>query len=62
MSQPSSALSTLFPKRNSLNEFPGDELIALELRESLDALGSIAGRSRPTTCSAEFFSTFCIGK
>jgi len=56
------ALKALSRARNSLNDFPGDELIALELRETLDALGSIAGQVTPDDVLGRIFSTFCIGK
>jgi tRNA modification GTPase len=40
----------------------GPELLALELRESLDALGGILGRLSPDDLLARIFSSFCIGK
>jgi tRNA modification GTPase len=40
----------------------GAELIALELREALDALGSILGQVTPDDVLARVFSAFCIGK
>ncbi|MDB5290467.1 MAG: tRNA uridine-5-carboxymethylaminomethyl(34) synthesis GTPase MnmE [Phycisphaerales bacterium] len=40
----------------------GPELLALELREALDALGSISGRISPDDLLGRIFSTFCIGK
>jgi len=40
----------------------GDELLALELRESLDLLGGIAGRVTPDDVLGQIFSSFCIGK
>jgi tRNA modification GTPase len=40
----------------------GAELIALGLRESLDALGSITGQVSPDDVLSQVFSTFCIGK
>jgi tRNA modification GTPase len=56
------ALDALSRARSSLNNLPADELIALELRETLDALGSIAGQVTPDDVLARIFSTFCIGK
>ena len=38
------------------------ELLAMELREALDALGRIAGRVTPDDVLGRVFSTFCIGK
>jgi tRNA modification GTPase len=56
------ALDALSRARDSLDERTGDELIALELREALDALGSIAGQVTPDDVLGRIFSTFCIGK
>ena len=39
-----------------------DEINALELREALDALGSILGEVTPDAILGKIFSTFCIGK
>ncbi len=38
------------------------ELVALELREALDALGEITGRTSPQAVLEEIFGRFCIGK
>jgi tRNA modification GTPase len=38
------------------------EIVALELREALDALGSILGNVSPDDVLGRIFSTFCIGK
>jgi tRNA modification GTPase len=38
------------------------ELIALELREALDALGGVLGRVTPDDVLGRIFSGFCIGK
>ena len=40
----------------------GPEVIALELREALDALGRILGVVTPDDLLGRIFSTFCIGK
>ncbi|HEY7087706.1 MAG TPA: tRNA modification GTPase [Tepidisphaeraceae bacterium] len=40
----------------------GSELLALELRESLDALGRVLGSVSPDDLLTRIFSTFCIGK
>jgi tRNA modification GTPase len=38
------------------------ELVALELREALDALGEITGRTTPEEILNRIFTNFCIGK
>lgn len=38
------------------------ELIALEIREALDALGEITGRTTPEEVLQRIFANFCIGK
>jgi tRNA modification GTPase len=43
-------------------EHAGPEVIALELRESLDGLGSILGQVTPDDVLGRVFATFCIGK
>jgi tRNA modification GTPase len=40
----------------------GAEVLALELREALDALGSILGSVTPDDVLARIFAGFCIGK
>ena len=40
----------------------GSELLALELRETLDSLGSILGTVSPDDVLTRVFSAFCIGK
>jgi len=40
----------------------GPELLALEIREALDALGQILGRLSPDDLLGRIFSSFCIGK
>lgn len=40
----------------------GVELIALELREALDALGAVLGQVTPDDVLGRVFATFCIGK
>lgn len=56
------ALDALSRARDTLTELAGDELIALELREALDALGSIAGQITPDDVLGRIFGSFCIGK
>jgi tRNA modification GTPase len=38
------------------------ELIALELREALDALGRVLGQVTPDDVLGRVFASFCIGK
>jgi tRNA modification GTPase len=38
------------------------ELLALELREALDALGQVLGNVSPDELLGRIFSAFCIGK
>jgi len=38
------------------------ELVALEIREALDALGDITGRTTPEEVLDRIFAKFCIGK
>jgi tRNA modification GTPase len=40
----------------------GSEMVALELRETLDALGAILGQMSPDDLLGRIFSGFCIGK
>ena len=40
----------------------GAELLAVELRDALDALGEILGSISPDDLLAKIFSRFCIGK
>ena len=40
----------------------GPEVVAIELREALDALGSILGTVTPDELLGRIFSAFCIGK
>ena len=40
----------------------GPELIALELRDALDALGRVLGKVTPDDVLGRVFATFCIGK
>jgi len=38
------------------------ELAALEVREALEALGEITGRTTPEDVLNRIFSNFCVGK
>ena len=40
----------------------GPEVVAMELRESLDALGTILGEMTPDDVLGRVFATFCVGK
>jgi tRNA modification GTPase len=40
----------------------GVEIVAMELREALDALGRILGEVSPDDVLARVFANFCIGK
>ena len=40
----------------------GSEIVAMELREALDALGRVLGSVSPDEVLGRIFSTFCIGK
>jgi tRNA modification GTPase len=56
------AIESLNSARENLSGNPGEELIALDLREVLDALGSIAGQITPDDVLGRIFAAFCIGK
>jgi tRNA modification GTPase len=40
----------------------GHELVALDLREALDALGEVLGKTRADDILARIFAEFCVGK
>jgi len=40
----------------------GAEVVAMELREALDALGGVLGKMSPDDLLGRIFSEFCIGK
>jgi tRNA modification GTPase len=40
----------------------GSEVVAMELRETLEALGGVLGRMSPDDLLGKIFSEFCIGK
>ncbi|MHB9096619.1 MAG: tRNA uridine-5-carboxymethylaminomethyl(34) synthesis GTPase MnmE [Syntrophales bacterium] len=48
--------------RNGLQEALPPELVALDLREALDALGEITGRTTPEEVIERIFAKFCVGK
>ena len=56
------ALSAMNSARECLNHSGGEELIAVDLRSCLNALGEIVGKTTPDDLLGEIFSEFCIGK
>ncbi len=56
------AAQALADTRNGLDENLPTDLIAADLRRSLDAVGSITGEITTTDILSEIFSKFCIGK
>ena len=40
----------------------GSEVVAMELREALEALGGVLGKMSPDDLLGRIFSEFCIGK
>ncbi len=55
------ARAALARARERLDE-GGAELLAVDLRDALDALGAILGQITPDDVLGRIFSTFCIGK
>ena len=56
------ALDALDRVEDSFSQGAAAELVAIDLREALDALGSITGRVDTEDILTRVFSTFCIGK
>ncbi|MHB8909502.1 MAG: tRNA uridine-5-carboxymethylaminomethyl(34) synthesis GTPase MnmE [Syntrophales bacterium] len=56
------AAECLSRARNGLQEALPPELVALDLREALDAIGEITGRTTPDEVIDRIFAKFCIGK
>jgi tRNA modification GTPase len=56
------AAAALGRAANLVGSAEGGELVALELREALDALGAIVGRRTPEDVLRGIFERFCIGK
>ena len=56
------AAEGLIRARDGLQEGLPPELAALEVREALDALGEITGRTTPDEVIGRIFANFCIGK
>ena len=56
------AASGLVRARDGLTGGLPAEFVALEVREALDALGEITGRTTPEEVLDRIFANFCIGK
>ncbi len=56
------AAECLTRAQNGLHEALPPELIALDLREALDALGEVTGRTTPEEVIERIFAKFCVGK
>ncbi|MEJ2700412.1 MAG: hypothetical protein P8Z70_12240 [Desulfuromonadales bacterium] len=48
--------------QSGLEEQLSPELLALDLRDALEALGEITGETTPDEILERIFSRFCIGK
>jgi len=56
------AIAEARPALDRAKKLDSPELLAMELRESLDALGGILGKVTPDDVLGRIFSGFCIGK
>ena len=56
------AESSLQAAANVLSAGDGAEIISMDLREAMEAIGEIAGRIDTEELLGEIFSSFCIGK
>ena len=56
------ALSSLNSAKGVLEKLSGEELIAVDLKSCLNALGEIVGETTPEDLLEKIFSEFCIGK
>ncbi len=56
------AVECLTRAQNGLREGLPPELVAMELREALDALGEITGRTTSEEVIERIFANFCVGK
>ena len=56
------AVECLTRAQNGLHEGLPPELVALDLREALDALGEITGRTTSEEVIERIFANFCVGK
>jgi len=53
------ALTHIDPRAHTLSE---PELVALGLREALDAMGELVGEISPDDVIGRVFASFCVGK
>ncbi len=56
------ALESLYKSKDSLESGIGDELLAVDLTQTLTALGEIVGETTPDDMLNKIFEEFCIGK
>lgn len=56
------ALKCLDQARQTMEQGAGQELLAIDLTQTLQALGEIVGETTPDDMLNEIFSRFCIGK
>ena len=56
------AAERLIQARDGLHDGIAPELAALEVREALDALGEITGRTTSEEVIERIFANFCVGK
>ena len=56
------AINSLNLARKVLDEYNGEELLAVDLKSCLNALGEIVGETTPDDLLENIFSEFCIGK
>jgi tRNA modification GTPase len=58
----SEAREALARAKENANSGEGSEIVALDLRESVDTLGGVVGMVTPDELLGRIFSAFCIGK
>ena len=56
------ALAALKRALNGMQEYEGEELVAVDLRSALNAFGEIVGETTSEDLLTRIFSEFCIGK
>ena len=56
------ALSALKRALTGMQEYEGEELVAVDLRSALNAFGEIVGETTSEDLLTRIFSEFCIGK
>jgi tRNA modification GTPase len=52
----------LHQARTALEQGAGNELVAIDLREALQAIGEISGETATDDILNNIFAKFCIGK